>query len=223
MNKPVVEVKQRTPWSDALDAALRTQGKEPRGKEPSDAWKIQSLIAEHSQVKLVEYLIAFKDLRQWVGVHLLRHPFTLPMIHSQRVDKREDIDKLVEKVMAIIENDIKESADFNKRDFLFQGEVNDQDFYVNAQTLINISRKRLCYCSSKETREAWQLVKEAIKEIDPMMAHAMVRNCVYRCKCPEMRTDCNYDLSKAHDEEVKEYWSKSWKETQRLKGETIAT
>lgn len=201
-----VNVIQETPWSRALNAARRTIGKPPLNKEPSDNWRKMVIMAEHSPIKLVEYLISFKDLRQWVGVHLLRHEHMLPFIHSQRVDRREDIDSLTEKVMSIIEEDVKSDESFNKRDYLFQGEPNDQDFVVNAQTLINISRKRLCHCASKETREAWVAVKEAIKEFDPIMASFMVPNCIYRGRCPEMNT-CGYYKTDKFKKELDEYWN----------------
>ena len=201
-----VNVIQETPWSRALNAARRTIGKPPLNKEPSDNWRKMVIMAEHSPIKLVEYLISFKDLRQWVGVHLLRHEHILPYIHSQRVDRREDIDSLTERVMSIIEEDVKSDESFNKRDYLFQGEPNDQDFVVNAQTLINISRKRLCHCASKETREAWVAVKEAIKEFDPIMASFMVPNCIYRSRCPEMNT-CGYYKTDKFKKELDEYWN----------------
>ena len=201
-----VNVIQETPWSRALNAARRTIGKPPLNKEPSDNWRKMVIMAEHSPIKLVEYLISFKDLRQWVGVHLLRHEHMLPFIHSQRVDRREDIDSLTERVMSIIEEDVKSNESFNKRDYLFQGEPNDQDFVVNAQTLINISRKRLCHCASKETREAWVAVKEAIKEFDPIMASFMVPNCIYRGRCPEMNT-CGYYKTDKFKKELDEYWN----------------
>lgn len=201
-----VNVIQETPWSRALNAARRTIGKPPLNKEPSDNWRKMVIMAEHSPIKLVEYLISFKDLRQWVGVHLLRHEHMLPFIHSQRVDRREDIDSLTERVMSIIEEDVKSDESFNKRDYLFQGEPNDQDFVVNAQTLINISRKRLCHCASKETREAWIAVKEAIKEFDPIMASFMVPNCIYRSRCPEMNT-CGYYKTDKFKKELDEYWN----------------
>lgn len=156
----------------------------------------------------MEYLISFEDLRQWVGVHLLRHPYVLPFIHSQRVDRDEKrIGEATDRVMEIISADLKASTDFNLRDYRFQGEVNDHDFYVNAQTLINISRKRLCSCASKETREAWELVKEAVREIDPMMAHCMVRQCIYRGFCPEMHPACKYWRTKFFEQELHEYRS----------------
>jgi len=178
-----VTVIQETSWKRALNAARRTVGKEPIDREPSDSWKAKCLIAEHSQIKLVEYLISFKGLRQWVGVHLLRHEHLLPFIHSQRGDRRKlDV----------------------PRDELPQGTPNDQDFVANAQTLINISRKRLCGKASAETREAWHSVKSEIAKSDPIMARAMVRNCVYRGFCPEMEC-CGFCNTEKFKEEIDDY------------------
>ena len=178
-----VEIIQETSWIRALNAARRTIGKEEINKEPSDNWKARMLLAEHSPIKLVEYCIKFKSLRQWVGVHLLRHGFTLPFIHSQREDRRE-LDC--------------------PRDELPQGTPNDQDFVVNAQTLINISRKRLCRCASKETREAWEAVKEEMKNVDPIMASKMVPNCVYSGFCRELSC-CGYCNTEKFKKELEEY------------------
>lgn len=178
-----VVVEQETLWSRALDAARRTIGKEPLHKEPSKNWKAKILLAEHSPIKLVEYAIHFKNLRQWVGVHLLRHGFMLPFIHSQREDRRE----------------------LNcSRDELPQGSLNDQDFVVNAQTLINVSRKRLCRCASKETQEAWKAVKSEIEKFDEVVADKMVPNCVYSGFCRELKC-CGYCHTKAFEEELEKY------------------
>ena len=198
-----VTVTQDTTWNRALNAARKTVGLKPLKKEPSDEWKKMALMAEHSPIKLVEYTISFTDLKQWVGVHLLRHQYVLPFIHSQRVDRR-NLDDCVEKVMAIISDDVKNDPSFNKRDYLFQGEPNDQDFVVNAQTLINISRKRLCKTASKETHEAWKAVQGAIREFDPVMASFMVANCVYRGFCPE-RDSCGFWKSNTFNKQLNEY------------------
>lgn len=178
-----VEIVQETSWIRALNAARRTIGKEEINKEPSNSWKARMLLAEHSPIKLVEYCIKFKNLRQWVGVHLLRHGFTLPFIHSQREDRRD---------LGC------------PRDELPQGTPNDQDFIVNAQTLINISRKRLCRCASKETREAWEAVKEEMKNVDPVMASKMVPNCVYSGFCRELNC-CGYCSTEKFKKELEEY------------------
>lgn len=178
-----VKVTNETGWKRAMNAARRTVGKEPLDKEPSDNFKLMSLFAEHSQIKLVEYLISFKNLRQWVGVHILRHPFVLPFIHSQRGDRRQlDV----------------------PRDELPQGSLNDQDFVMNAQTLINVSRKRLCSCASKETREAWKAVKDEIAKTEPNMAAVMVPNCIYRGFCPE-RESCGFWKTEKFKKDLKAY------------------
>ena len=178
-----VQVIQETPWSRALDAARRTIGKEPLHKEPNKNWKAKILLAEHSPIKLVEYAIHFKELRQWVGVHLLRHEHMLPFIHSQREDRRK--------------------LDCS-RDELPQGSLNDQDFIVNAQTLINVSRKRLCRCASKETQEAWKSVKNEISKFDEVMADKMVPNCVYSGFCRELKC-CGYCNTKEYQKELEKY------------------
>lgn len=66
------------------------------------------------------------------------------------------------------------------------------DMTCNAQAFINISRKRLCNCASKETREAWKLVIEYLKEVDPILAEKCVPECLYRGFCPEFDGCCGY-------------------------------
>ena len=178
-----VEVTQDTSWNRALNEARRTVGKKKLDKEPSREWKLKSLMAEHSQIKLVEFTLAFENLRQWVGVHLLRHSWLLPFIHSQRADRRElDV----------------------PRDELPQGTPNDQDFVANAQTLINMARKRLCTCASKETREAFQLAKDELAKIDPETAAVLVPNCIYRGFCPEVNS-CGFWKTAKFQKQLNEY------------------
>lgn len=91
------------------------------------------------------------------------------------------------------------------RDELPQGSLNDMDMVANAQALINISRKRLCSCASPETRTAWKQVKEAIRQIDPVMADKMVPECVYRGFCPEWIKNCGYCNSEKYKKERETY------------------
>ena len=131
----------------------------------------------------------------------------LPFIHSQRIDRdqKEDIERITQKFMAVLEEDIKNDPDFNPRWVLPQGAQNDHDFYLNAQTFVNISRKRLCSCASKETRKVWQLVKDTMKDVDPAVYHCMVRQCVYRGVCTEMHPACEYWKTESFKKELHEY------------------
>lgn len=186
----IERVERVTSWKRALNAARRTIGKEPIDKEPSDSWKAKMLLAEHSPIRLVEYEWTWKDIKQWVTAHLVRHHVGCEkMVHSQREDRRN----------------LTEEFSINSRDELPQGTLNDMDMSANAQALINISRKRLCNCASKETREAWLQVKEAIKSIDPIMAEKMVPDCIYRGFCPEFMNSCGYVNTDKYKKELEIY------------------
>ena len=186
----IERVERVTSWKRALNAARRTIGKEPIDKEPSDSWKAKMLLAEHSPIRLVEYEWTWKDIKQWVTAHLVRHHVGCEkMVHSQREDRRN----------------LTEEFSINSRDELPQGTLNDMDMSANAQALINISRKRLCNCASKETREAWLQVKEAIRSIDPIMAEKMVPECLYRGFCPEFMNSCGYVNTDKYKKELEIY------------------
>ena len=187
-----VEIVQETPWKRALNAARRTVGKEPLDKEPSDKWKDSILYAEHSPIRQVEYDIQMEGIPNFVSVHLVRHHEGCEkMVHSQRGDRRA----------------ILEEYGVASRDELPQGALNDMDMSANAQALINISRKRLCNCASKETREVWQAIKDKMKEVDPIMAKHMVRECVYRGFCPELKC-CGFVNTSKFQEELSNYRTK---------------
>lgn len=186
----VNRLEQVTSWERVLNAARRTIGKEPLGKEPSDSWKAKMLLAEHSPIRLLEYEWTWEDIRQWVTTHLVRHHEGCEkFVHTQRGDRRA----------------ILEEYNVNSRDELPQGALNDMDMTANAQALINISRKRLCSCASKETREAWQQVKAAVAEIDPIMASKMVPECIYRGFCPEFMNSCGYSKTEKYQYDLKNY------------------
>lgn len=186
----IKRLEQVTPWKRVLNAARRTIGKEPLDKEPSDSWKAKILLAEHSPIRLLEYDWTWGDIMQWVTTHLVRHHEGCEkMVHSQRGDRR-----------AILEEYGVES-----RNDLPQGALNDMDMTANAQALINISRKRLCSCASKETREAWKQVKAEIAKVDPILASKMVPECLYRGFCPEWMGSCGYSKTEKFESDLKEY------------------
>jgi len=62
---------------------------------------------------------------------------------------------------------------------------------MNPQSLINVSRKRLCQKADPVTRRIWEAVREAIAvHKDPYIAaiaQVMVPDCEYRGRCNELR------------------------------------
>lgn len=182
-----------TSWKRVLNAARRTIGKKPVDKEPSNSWKAKLLLAEHSPIRLLEFDWTWGEIQQWVTTHLVRHHEGCEkFVHTQRVDRNPELEGL-------------------SRDELPQGLLNDMDMTANAQALINISRKRLCSCASKETREAWKQVKEAIREVDPIMADKMVPECIYRGFCPEFINPCGYANTQKYQDDLTNYRNTDYK------------
>lgn len=197
----VIRMEKVTLWKRALNAARRTIGKNPLDKEPSNSWKAKMLLAEHSPIRLVEYEWTWSNIMQWVSTHLVRHHEGCEkFVHSQRGDRRA----------------ILEEYNVSSRDELPQGATNDMDMTANAQALINISRKRLCSCASKETREAWKQVKEEVRKVDPVMADKMVPECIYRGFCPEFMSSCGYVNTEKFKQELKKYRCTNYDENGNL-------
>lgn len=178
-----VKVEQVTQWSRALDAARWTIGKSRLKKEPSDEWKDKIIMAEHSPIRLVEFDIWIEDIPAFVAAHLVRHhEGVVPFQCTNREDRREVNPEEINRLTPV-----------------------NLMMSCNVQALINISRKRLCKCAHKETIKAWQTVKDAIAEVDPIVARRMCRECVYRGFCPEMKS-CGFVDTNKHMEEMIEYF-----------------
>lgn len=184
-SKVKIEVKMATSWARAKECALQTIGKK-MATLPDDEWERKMLMCQHSPIRMVEYDIKICGVPQWVTVHLVRHFIGCEkFVRTQREDRNPNV---------------------KNRDELPQGELNDMTFVANAEALINISKRRLCGCASPETRKVWSMVRDAIREVDPIMADFMVPSCIYRSFCPEI-IGCGYDKSEKFREEWKKYRS----------------
>lgn len=194
-------------WIRVVNAARRTWGKKPINHEPKDSWKREILLAEHSPIRLLEYDFTIENVRQWVTVHLVRHHAGCEkFVHTQRQDINPDIEMITKKLMEIIKEEGLEREGWRERDYLQQGEGNDMDMTCNAQAFINISRKRLCVgCASPETRMAWTLVIDALREVDPILAEKCVPECLYRGFCSEKKRCCGYVNTEAYKKRLEEY------------------
>ena len=196
-------------WKRVLNAARRTWGKKPLDKEPSDKFKKKILLAEHSPIRLLEYDFTIENLRQWVTVHLVRHHEGCEkFVHTQRQDINSEVEVITKRLIEVLQEDGLLREGWKERDYMFQGEGNDMDMTCNAQAFINISRKRLCMgCTSPETRLAWKLVIDALREVDPVLAEKCAPECIYRGFCPETERCCGYVNTDAYQERLKEYRS----------------
>jgi len=156
-------IKRAGTWADVYEAALFTVGKTSLGRMPNDVWKEKILTAEHSPIRLLWFTFEVKEIPYWVMNHLTRHKIGVEFfVKTQRTDKT-----------GINRNELKQD---NPVDLLIN---------INAQALINISRKRLCKKASPETREVWMKLIDELRDYEPILASKCVPECQYRQKCPE--------------------------------------
>lgn len=169
-----IVVRRITSWKDVLNAARFTQRKEPLDKEPSNAFKLRIVKAEHSPLRALIYTIDFYNIPYYVTVHLCRHVHAQPFVSTSRPD---------------IDGTMKPREEQKKTD-----PVN-MRLLVNAQEIINISRVRLCNKAEKETHLWWREAMRVLMRIDPLLTRACAPNCIYRGFCPEMKS-CGYASGK---------------------------
>jgi len=171
-----------TKWSSVLNAARTTVGKEEINKEPTSNWKKRMLLAEHSPIRFILINWKWLSLRSWVSVHFVRHKIGIEhFVKTQRTDRTG---------MA--------------RDKFPQDALVDHECIANAQSLINISRKRLCSTASPETREAWKLLLSDLRDKEPELVSVCVPECVYRGFCPELKC-CGYAETITYQQRLMEY------------------
>lgn len=169
-------------WEEVANRARTTVGKDELGKEPSDKFKRKILMAEHSPIRGLIYCFKITNLKSWVATHFVRHHVGVEKwVRTQRTDR----------------------TGLN-RDEVPQGAEVEMELEANAQALINMSRKRLCTQASQETREVMQDIKKQVSKRNEFLSSIMVRECVYRGFCPEMKS-CNYDKTEAFKKELQEY------------------
>lgn len=168
-------------WQEVKDTTLNTIGKNT-GSYPTSEWKRKLIYSEHSPIRRITFYWRWCDLKYWVSTHFVRHKIGIDHFVSTQRSDRKGVN----------------------RDEIGQGAFVKHACDANAQTLINMSRKRLCNGSSPETREAWVEVKKKVAVTEPELAGAMVKECVYRGFCPEMFT-CNYHKTDAYKQELEEY------------------
>lgn len=157
-------IKIKGDWQEVVDDCRATVGKESLGKEPSQKFKREILIAEHSPIRDISVKWRWRDMAHWITVHWVRHKWE-KFVRTQRSDRTGV-----------------------PRDKLPQDEPQSFTGEANAQHLIDTMRKRLCYQSADETREYAEDFKLALHKCEPEISDVLVPNCIYRGGCPELGT-----------------------------------
>ena len=168
-----ITIQELTSSKEVLNAARTTVWKEDLMKEPSKQFMKDIYISEHSPIRCKMFMIEYSGIKRWIADHLVRHDIGVtPFMSTQREDRNDEI-------MAI---SVEEG---NPRDEAKQGSLVNLKLLVNAQALINISRKRMCGQAHVETQQVWNKTIRELKLLDKELAFCCVPECVYRGFCPE--------------------------------------
>lgn len=180
----VRNLKVRGSWREVADAARTTVNMEPGTKEPSSKWKKNILLAEHSPIR--QLMVKWKwNIKSWISVHFVRHKIGIEhYVSTQREDRNNE--------------------GINDRDIATQGTMVAHECIANAQAIINISRKRLCYQAHKETREVWKELLSELAKTEPELVSVCVPECVYRGFCPEMK-GCGFSEASGFNKLLEDY------------------
>ena len=169
-------------WREVADAARTTIRLGEGEGEPSARWKKRILLAEHSPVRKLCFNWKWLDLPYWVSVHFVRHKYGIEHFVSTQRSDRTGEDRTAKTQDAPVMHEC----------------------FANAQSVMFISRRRLCSQASAETRAAWKAVVAEIAKTEPELASCCVPECVYRGFCPEFKS-CGYCDTPAFKEAVASY------------------
>jgi hypothetical protein len=113
--------------------------------------------AGHSPMRTQLFWIELWDIPTFVSVHLRTHgPGINPFVKTNRIDRPGHT------------GDLGRNQPVNHA------------MLINAEAIINIAHKRLCYQASKETREVVEAIRDKMFDVDPALASRMSPMCVYR-------------------------------------------
>ena len=155
-------------WTEIKNACRKTISMGDSIVEPSSDWKRKLLLAEHSPLRHSLITLDIQDVPFYVMGHLVRHSVGVtPYVGTSRED-RTGVDRSERR----------------------QTDLVSMRLDLNIQSLINISRKRLCNQADKQTQMLWLQVVRAIAEIDEDIAWACVPEGIRTCGCPEAFGDC---------------------------------
>ena len=141
------------------EACGETIGKENTSPDPLSLYK-----SEHSPIRTQVFKVRMIGIPTFVSVHFVRHKIGVEhFVKSNREDRngngKADRDTPVNHL-----------------------------FHANAQALISMARKRLCFMAHRTAREVMAHIRQGVSEHDLPLAHAMIPDCIYRgCVCYELR------------------------------------
>lgn len=196
----------------------------------SHATLISLYKSEHSPVRTQLFWISLKNIPLYISTHLLRHHVgSVPFQLTCRDDRKggnpgvpSKLDSIKERLTGLVDiwqkggsfisehqqsvASIAEELDWLKENSDRETPVN-LSLCINAQSLIDMAKLRLCMQASTGTREVFGEIKKKVHEVDPDLAKMMVPKCIYRGGiCGEPRC-CGFNRTQKFHDELAQYFS----------------
>lgn len=119
--------------------------------------------SEHSPARTQMFWIEMDGIPSYVSTHFVRHKIGVEhFVQTNRLDRGAD-------------------------DIANRNTPVNHAMLCNAQALINMARKRLCYNADDVTCRTMGFLLNAVRKVDEDLADFMVVDCEYRGKCYEPR------------------------------------
>ena len=139
-------------WKRCLLLARCTQGRYGLTNEPSEEWKRKILRAEHSPIRTLMFTIMMKNIPYCNSVHFVRHKYGVEhYVMSQRKNPERGAERQDAPVTHIMD--------------------------INAQELIFMAKKRLCFKADIVTRTIMQDICWAIVGHEPFWGAVLLPAC----------------------------------------------
>ncbi len=156
-------------WTEIKNLCRKTISMADSTKEPTKEWKRKLLLAEHSPLRHSLITVEINNLPFYVMGHLVRHhEGVTPYVTTSREDRTG-----------------------KPRSERKQTDAVSMRMDLNIQSLINISRKRLCNQADATTQRVWLEVIKKIAEYDEDIFWACVPEGIRTCGCPEKFGSCS--------------------------------
>lgn len=169
-------------------------------------------MCEHSPLRTQLYWVELHDIPLFCSTQLIRHHVgSQPYQLSCRKDRKGGNNHFQEKIDEAI--DLINHGNVEMAIAILDWLRNNADRYtkvnlgicLNAQSLINIAKDRLCADASAETREIFKGIKAKIGEVEPELESFLVPKCIYRGGICNSLNPCGFNKTELFNKQLVEY------------------
>lgn len=169
-------------------------------------------MCEHSPMRTQMFWIRLYDIPLFCSTQLLRHHVGSQSFQlSCRTDRKGGNNHFKERIRDINGMLALGQIDKASEELAWLSDNADRytkvnlGLFLNAQSLVNMAKDRLCSDASAETREIFKAIKAKVAEVDPDLALYLVPKCVYRGGICNSLAKCGYNKSPKGLAEIEDY------------------